>query len=51
MWHDPAIMFGVEQKGGARLRFPKVTLEEGKKQDIAETLSDEPPPPDDDDFV
>ncbi len=51
MWHDPSIMFGVEPKGGARLRFPKVTLEEGKKQDIAETLSDEPPPPDDDDFV
>ena len=51
MWHDPSIMFGTERKGGARLRFPDVTLDEGKKQDIDEALSDEPPPPGDDDFA
>ncbi len=43
MWHDPAIMFGTERKGGARIRIPTLTEQEGRKADIAETMPDEGP--------
>ncbi len=50
MWHDPSIMFGTERKGGARIRIPTLTEQEGRTADIAETMPDAPPA-DGDDFA
>ena len=50
LYHDASIMFGMERKGGARIRIPALTEQEGRKADIDETMPDAPSP-DADDFA
>ena len=42
LYVDPNVMYGTSLVGGIRVRIPKLTLEQQKAADIAETMPDSP---------